>query len=1130
MDVPEIISRYREGDVRTTGILEQIRKNPRVHLHLKGIPGSLLSMIATAVYQEIGRNHLFIMNDKEEAAYFLNDLQTLLPGKDIHFLPDSFRKPGTYDEADTNNVLQRTESVNRLLHSQTRGELLVSYPEAIPEKVVRKEELERSTLFIKKDEKLDSHFIIDVLMEHGFVRSDFVYEPGQFSVRGGIIDIYSFGNELPYRIELFDDLVESIRVFEPITQLSQKNVAQITIVPNMQTQFTETVKTNLFNCLPDDTIIWFRDAQYTGEVFQHYYDNALAWYSIMEKSSHLHEQHPFAHHDPEALLATEFELHESLQRFPLIEFGLTQHLSDAHTIDSHALPQPLFNRNFELLLQNLNGLHAEGYQIFLFVTHNKQVERFHQIFQDLKAGFPFQAFAYALSGGFIDHDQKIACYTDHQIFERHHKYQLKSGYGRKEAISVKELLQLQPGDFVTHIDHGVGIYAGLEKIDAGGKIQEAVRLKYKDGDLLYVNINSLHKISKYAGKEGNTPKLNKLGSDAWENLKRKAKKQVKDIAKDLIALYAKRKASKGFAFSPDSYLQTELEASFIYEDTADQEKSTADVKKDMERSYPMDRLVCGDVGFGKTEIAVRAAFKAVADGKQVAVLVPTTILASQHYRTFSERLKDFPCRVDYINRFKTSKQKKESLEALKAGRTDILIGTHSIIGKTVEYKDLGLLILDEEQKFGVAAKEKLRNLKASIDTLTLTATPIPRTLQFSLMGARDLSIINTPPPNRQPVSTELKTFDAEFIRDAIYFEIYRNGQVYFVHNRVRDIEEVARLIRQVCPDVKVGVAHGQMDGDELEDHMVRFIDKDYDVLVCTNIVESGLDIPNANTIIINNAHFFGLSDLHQLRGRVGRSNRKAYCYLISPPLHNLPDDSRKRLRTIEQFAELGSGFHIAMRDLDIRGAGNLLGAEQSGFITDIGYDTYHKILDEAIRELKQTAYKELFADQLQDNMDYVKDVQIDSDLEMLIPDHYINNIAERMAMYTRLDNVQDEAGLEAFRVEMNDRFGRIPEAVEELFNAVRLRWVAKELGFERIVFKLRKLRCYFPENQDSAFYESSHFHLFLQYIAQQKATLHMKQTDKHLLLAIDQVHSMEHARKLLEKIRRDLKNDETKIA
>ncbi|HNV98612.1 MAG TPA: transcription-repair coupling factor, partial [Chitinophagales bacterium] len=777
-------------------------------------------------------------------------------------------------------------------------------------------------------------------------------------------------------------------------------------------------------------------------------------------------------------------------------------------------------------IAHLKEQQSARYNICIWMSNARQSERFHEIFTDLNAQIKFVPivpqllpdgkYAATLAQGFIDHDLKVVCYTDHQIFERHHSYKVKSGYSKNDAVTLKTLMELRPGDYVTHIDHGVGVYSGLEKIEVNGQIQEAVRLVYRDNDLLYVHINSLHKISKYVGKEGTQPKLNKIGSDAWEQLKRKTKARVKDIAQDLIQLYAKRKAAKGFAFSPDGYMQNELEASFIYEDTPDQFRATADVKKDMEKPFPMDRLVCGDVGFGKTEIAIRAAFKAVTDGKQVAVLVPTTILASQHFKTFSERLKEFPVRVDYLNRFKSDKAKKETLADVQSGKIDILVGTHAIIGKKVQFKELGLLIVDEEQKFGVTVKEKLRAFRENIDTLTLTATPIPRTLQFSLMGARDLSIINTPPPNRQPIQTELKSFDADFIRDAIYHEIYRGGQVFFIHNRVRDIEETAALIKKICPDLQIGVAHGQMEGDVLEDHMIKFIDRTYDVLVCTNIVESGLDIPNANTIIINNAHHFGLSDLHQLRGRVGRSNKKAYCYLISPPVYALPDDSRKRLRTIEQFADLGSGFQIAMRDLDIRGAGNLLGGEQSGFIAEIGYDVYHKILDEAIRELKHTKFKALFADQVHEKQEYVRDVQIDTDLEMLIPDDYIASIAERMTIYTRLDNIANEEQVTAFRTELADRFGKVPRQVEELFNGIRLRWFAKDLGMERIIFKSRKLRCYFIENSASVFYDSPLFQNIMQAVAQKQTTGLLKQTDKHLILIFEQVQSMQHAKTLLE--------------
>lgn len=1129
MNLNELLFRYQAEDLRVKQITEQIGKQDAKNLHLKGIAGSLLSLVACGVYKNLNHHHLFILNDKEEAAYFLNDIETLLEKKDILFIPDSFAKPGSFDEVSTNNILQRTEAINRITHSSTRGEIIITYPEALVEKFVVAEALNKNIIFLKKGEKLDDHFIIDLLADHGFERTDFVYEPGQFSVRGGIIDIFSFGNDLPYRVELNDDEVESIRVFDPGSQISQKSIAQITIIPNIQTQFSENQKASLLNSLQKNTVIWFKDAKYAFEVINQSYEKAIEWFQYAsneklkdKRSEVFSDEHPFKDHPPEEMLIDASVLLNQLNTFKILEFGLHSNIENSEEIIFNAAPQPLFNRNFELLIADLTKHQNNHYDLFLFTSNQKQADRFEQIFHDLNAKFKFTSIPQPVANGFIDHDRKILCYTDHQIFERYHKYTLKSGYSQNDALTLKILMELQPGDYVTHIDHGVGIYSGLEKIEINGQVQEAVRLIYQNKDLLYVNINSLHKISKYAGKDGAEPKLNKLGGDAWEQLKRKTKAKVKDIAKELIALYAKRKASKGFKFSSDGYLQNELEASFIYEDTPDQLKATQDVKKDMERSFPMDRLVCGDVGFGKTEIAIRAAFKAAVDGKQVAVLVPTTILALQHYKTFTERLKEFPVTVDYVNRFKSDKEKKNTYEKLAEGKIDILIGTHAIIGKKVKFKDLGLLIVDEEQKFGVTVKEKLREFRSNIDTLTLTATPIPRTLQFSMMGARDLSIINTPPPNRQPIQTELKTFDADFIRDAVYFEIYRGGQVFFIHNRVRDIFETAALIKKVCPDLNIGVAHGQLEGDELEDHMLKFINKEYDVLVCTNIVESGLDIPNANTIIINNAHWFGLSDLHQLRGRVGRSNKKAYCYLITPPLHALPDDSRKRLRTIEQFAELGSGFQIAMRDLDIRGAGNLLGAEQSGFIAEIGYDTFHKILDEAVRELKHTQFKALYAEQIEEKQEFVKDVQIDTDLEMLIPDEYISNISERMSIYTRLDNVENEEQLNTFKNELTDRFGKIPKQAEELFNGLRLRWVAKDLGFERIIFKNKKLRCFFVDNPESVFYDSKFFQQIVQYIADKKSTGIIKQTDKHLILVFEHVQSMDHAKRLLKKIQDDI--------
>lgn len=1114
----ELISRYAGDDARIQQIIGQISGHNGAKLHLKGISGSLFSFIAASVYKNMRCSHLFVCNDKEEAAYLSNDLALLLDKKDILFLPDSFRNPGEFEEVDPNNILERTEAVNTWMHSALRGELIVTYPEALAEKFVMPEVLAKNIISIQKGEKLDHHFILDVLQENGFEASDFVYEPGQFSLRGGIIDIFSFGNALPYRIELSDTEVESIRIFDPATQLSQKAIAQVTIVPNIQTQFRDDQKAPLFRVLSEGTVLWFHDAKYVIEVVDRCYEKSADWYRLVKEAQHLHDDHPFRHHPPQELFSDAAELLSGMEGFPSVEYGLHGHFAEGSVLQFASQPQPLFSRDFNLLIQNLRAHAARFYDICIFMSNVRQMERFQEIFNDLDAGIQYTPFVKPITAGFIDDDQKIVCFTDHQIFERYRKYSLRTGYSRNETLTIKTLLELQPGDFVTHIDHGVGVYSGLEKIEIAGQVQEAVRLVYRDNDLLYVNINSLHKISKYAGREGTVPKLSKIGSDAWEQLKRKTKAKVKDIAKDLIALYARRKASQGFAFSPDGYLQNELEASFIYEDTPDQERATADVKKDMEKPFPMDRLICGDVGFGKTEIAIRAAFKAVTDGKQVAVLVPTTILAVQHFKTFSERLSGFPVNISYINRFKKGAEKKAILEKLAAGKIDILIGTHAIIGKQVQFRDLGLLIVDEEQKFGVSSKEKLRAMREHVDTLTLTATPIPRTLQFSLMGARDLSIINTAPPNRQPITTELRTFDAQFIRDAIYFEIYRGGQVFFIHNRVKDIYETAALVKKVCPDLQIGVAHGQLQGDELEDHMLKFINKEYDVLVCTNIVESGLDIPNANTMIINNAHWFGLGDLHQLRGRVGRSNKKAYCYLITPPLYSLPDDARKRLRTIEQFADLGSGFQISMRDMDIRGAGNLLGAEQSGFIAEIGYDTYHKILNEAIRELKHTEFKALFAEQIEEKQEFVKDVQIDTDREMLIPDDYIESVNERMSLYTRLDNVENEAQLEAFRKELSDRFGELPPAVNELCNGIRLRWLAKDLGFERIIFKQAKLRCYFIENPEDVFFESRFFQSMMQAVSSRKTTAHLKQTDKHLILIFEHVHSMEHARKLLAQL------------
>jgi len=874
--------------------------------------------------------------------------------------------------------------------------------------------------------------------------------------------------------------------------------------------------------VPASTVIWIKDVQFSMDRLQQCFEKALLVWDDVKDNPEDAESLGFMNENPARLVESSGDFLDDITSHSTVEFGGQKFFDATTSLQYNAKPQPSFNKNIKLLVSNLKENSSKVITNLIFTDNPRQVERFYSIFEDIDDGVEFFPIVKSIRKGFIDMDLKIAFYTDHEIFDRFHKYHIRQGYSRSKALMLKALRELKKGDFVTHIDHGVGTYSGLEKIEVRGKLQEAIRIIYRDNDLLYVNINSLHKISKYVGKDGTVPKINKLGSDAWEQLKRKTKKKVKDIAKELIKLYAERKAQKGFAFSPDSYLQSALESSFIYEDTPDQEKATEDVKRDMEKENPMDRLVCGDVGFGKTEIAIRAAFKAVADSKQVAVLVPTTILALQHNKTFKERLADLPCTVDYINRFKSRKQISETTKALEEGKLDILIGTHGLVGKNIKFKDLGLLIIDEEQKFGVATKEKLRQIKANVDTLTLTATPIPRTLQFSMMGARDLSIINTPPPNRQPIHTELQVFNDELIKDAIYFEVNRGGQAFLVHNRVKNIDEIASMVRRLCPDVKIAVAHGQMEGVLLEKVMSEFIAKVHDVLICTNIVESGLDIPNANTIIINNAHQFGLSDLHQLRGRVGRSNKKAFCYLITPSLSSIPTEARKRLTAIEEFSDLGSGFNIAMRDLDIRGAGNLLGGEQSGFIAEIGFEMYHKILDEAITELKETEFKTLFAEDLNRERKYVRDCQIDTDMELLIPDNYITNINERLSLYSQLDNLEKEEELIEFQTRLRDRFGNLPRQVKELCDAIRLRWLAKALGFERIMIKKNVMKCYFLENQESPYYESKIFAKILDHLQRNPQVGKLKQTNRFLILIINDVNnlhqSMEHLQNLTDVI------------
>ena len=1123
----EILINGYINDPRISRIADQIILPKPQKIYLKGLKGSCSQFVLSAVYRHAALfklNHLVILKNAEEAAYFHNTLENLTNASDLFYFPSSFKNAKNYKLLNRSHIMLRTEALSRI-SSGGNKKILVTYPEALFEKVVLPNILEANIISIKQGELLSVDSILSKFVDYGFTRTDFVYEPGQFAIRGGILDIYSFGNEKPYRIELVGNDVDSIRIFDPETQLSERRLLQVNIIPNIETQFDTAEKVSLLDFLPDTTVIWTEDWKFIKEIIQQQEEDLESFLALQKSFLPAGKYSLQEENDSQKkeICTDDFVmaniLENQLQKRHLVEFGSESSLSgEAIVINFNVHPQPAFNRQFDFLIKNLSELEKKKYNIFLFADNPKQLERFHSIFSDLNAEIKFTPIPASIHEGFVDDDLKLVCYTDHQIFQRYHKYKVKQAFSKNKALTLKMLRELQPGDFISHIDHGVGVYSGLQKIEANGKVQEAIRIVYKDNDLLYVNISSLHKISKYSGKEGTVPRMNKLGSDVWNKLKDKTKKHVKDIATDLIKLYAQRKSLKGFAHSPDNYLQTELEASFIYEDTPDQNKATIDVKKDMEKPSPMDRLVCGDVGFGKTEIAIRAAFKSCCDNKQAAILVPTTILAYQHFKTFTDRLKDFPVTIDYINRFKSTKAKKETLLKTAEGKIDILIGTHALLGKDVKFKDLGIMIIDEEQKFGVAAKEKLKLIRTTVDSLTLTATPIPRTLQFSLMGARDLSIINTPPPNRQPIQTEVKQFDQDFIRDAIYYETERGGQVFFIHNRIHGLAEMKGLIQGLCPDVSIAYAHGQMDGDQLEDTILDFMDKKYEVLVCTNIIESGVDIPNVNTILVNNAHQFGLSDLHQLRGRVGRSNKKAFCYLLAPPMSTLPADSRKRLSTLEQYSDLGSGFQIAMRDLDIRGAGNLLGGEQSGFISEIGFEMYQKILDESIRELKRTEFKELFKEEISKDDDFVKDCIIDTDLEILIPDRYVESVTERLSLYSRLDNCETERELQLFHVEMEDRFGLVPPEVEDLFTTVRCRKIAVELGFEKMFIKQNKLKCFFVNNPESQYFQSQTFLGILKYIQTQTNKARLKQVGRNGILIVDDITNMDDLRKFLERM------------
>jgi len=1094
------------------------KENP-LQVFLQNLNGSSAAFVLQSIFSNAKTshlNHLIVLNDAEESAYFFNSIESVTEALDLFYFPSSFKSPHNFSVLNPSHVMLRTEALTKISMGGNK-KIIVTYPEALFEKVVLAKTLQQNIIQIKTNDNLNLNALMQQMVDYGFERTDFVYEPGQFALRGGILDIYSFGNEKPYRIELFGEEVDSIRLFDPASQLSERKLLQVNIIPNVTTQFEDTQKIPLLEFLSKDTLVWLKDWDVTKqkgldqqEAVETFITHHAALNKVDENDAHKKESHI---DDFETVEATE----ASVGAHTLIEWGFHAHLSK-EKIAFNTQSQPVFNRQFQYLIANLQDFEKQGYALYLFAEQAKQLERLHAIFTDLKTEIQFIPIVKSIHEGFIDHDHKMVCYTDHQIFQRYHKYKVKQAYSKSKAITLRTLRDLQPGDYVTHIDHGVGVYSGLQKIDVNGHTQEAVRIIYKDSDILYVNINSLHKISKYTGKEGAPPKVNKLGSDAWVKLKDKTKAKVKAIAFDLIKLYAHRKAQAGFAFTPDNYMIHELEASFMYEDTIDQAKAIADVKKDMEQASPMDRLVCGDVGFGKTEVAIRAAFKAAIDGKQVAVLVPTTILAFQHYKTFKERLKDFPVTVDYINRFKSSKEKKETIEKVKQGKIDILVGTHGILGKEVGFKDLGLMIIDEEQKFGVAHKEKLKTLRTTVDCLTLTATPIPRTLHFSLMGARDLSIINTAPANRQPIHTEVQVFHEDVIRESIYYETERGGQVFFIHNRVQGLAEMCAMIQKLCPDLSIGFAHGQLEGHQLEEKILDFIERRYDVLVCTNIVESGVDIPNVNTIIVNNAHHFGLSDLHQLRGRVGRSNKKAFCYLLAPPISTLPDDSRKRLQTLEQFSELGSGFQIAMRDLDIRGAGNLLGGEQSGFMAEIGFEMYQKILAEAVRELKRSDFQELFKEEISKQDDFVADCTIDTDLEIMIPDSYVENIGERLSLYTRLDQSEDDAELEQMKLELTDRFGPLPGPVNDLFVTIQCRRLAIALGFEKMTLKDDTMRCFFINRPDSPYFESETFKNLLAFTNTSMNNAHFKQVGKTFILVIKDIKGMEACFRTLTKM------------
>ena len=1092
------------------GLSSLLEDNEIKTIYLKGMNASCASFFASSFIENKPFTSVFLLNDSEEAGYFYHDIVQANGDKHVLFFPSSYRRAIKYGQKDAANEILRTEVLSKL--EQNEPVSIVTYPEALAEKVVSRQTLNQQTLTLATGKQYETEAITKKLTDYGFEHVDYVYEPGQFAMRGSILDVYSFASEYPYRIDFFGDEIDSIRTFEVETQLSKEKKNSVSIVPELG-QATEN-EISFLEFIPQDTLLWVEDLLWIKERIQAIHDESLSPQAL---AAYEGEQTERMNLERKLIDGSEFTV-RALD-FKRIDFGHKAVGTPQATLQFQTSIQPIFHKNFDLVASTLTDYLQRNYTIYICSDSIKQTDRLRDIFAERKDQISFKAVDHTLHEGFIDHTLKMCLFTDHQIFDRFHKFNLRSDKARsgKVALSLKELNQFEPGDYVVHIDHGIGKFAGLVRIPNGNTTQEVIKLIYQNDDVVFVSIHSLHKISKYKGKEGEQPRISKLGTGAWEKMKDRTKAKIKDIARDLIKLYSQRKQEKGFQYSADSFLQHELEASFLYEDTPDQLKATQDVKADMESDRPMDRLVCGDVGFGKTEVAIRAAFKAVADNKQVAVLVPTTVLAYQHFQTFRKRLEGMPCKVDYLSRARTAKDTSRILKELADGQINILIGTHKIIGKSVKFKDLGLLIIDEEQKFGVSVKEKLRQIKVNIDTLTMTATPIPRTLQFSLMGARDLSVIQTPPPNRYPIQTEVHTFNEEIISEAINFEMSRNGQVFFVNNRIQNLMELKMMIQRNIPDCRVCIGHGQMQPEELEKIIFDFVNYDYDVLLATTIIESGIDIPNANTIIINQAQNFGLSDLHQMRGRVGRSNKKAFCYLLAPPLTSLTPEAKRRLQAIENFSDLGSGIHIAMQDLDIRGAGNMLGAEQSGFIADLGYETYQKILAEAVKELKNEEFADLYAEEIKageekiSGEEFVDECTVESDLELLFPNEYIPSSSERMLLYRELDKLELDKEVEDFKARLIDRFGKIPPETEELTRIVPLRRLAKRMGIEKVILKADRMTLYFVSNLESPYYQSKAFGKVIEYMAKYPRNCNLREQNGKRSMVMKEIHDVASA-------------------